>query len=131
MSLARKLEVREQYAVVAPPPAPPSEQQQGLLPVPPPRLALPAPQPAVTVAAATVTMDGRPVKRLSMSEMEERRQLDLCFNCNKKFGRGHNQVCQHLFLLDMAPTDDDNDVADTTNSLILLHAITGVHTKTM
>jgi len=50
----------------------------------------------------------------------------------KKFGRGHNQVCQRLFLLDMAPADDDNDVADTTNSLILLHAITGVHTiKTM
>ena len=91
MSLARKLELCEQCAAaVAPPSAPPRDQQQGLLAVPPPRLALPAPPPAAIAAAPTVTVEGRPVRRLSMTEMEEHRQLGLCFNCNEKFGRGHN-----------------------------------------
>jgi hypothetical protein len=133
MSLARKLELREQYAAVAPPFAPPNNQQQGLLPAPPPCLALPAPPPAPTAAATTVTVEGRPVRRLSMSEMEERRRLGLCFNCNEKFGRGHNQVCQRLFWLDLAAADDDNvaapDNPDTTAAPLLLHAISGVHTS--
>ena len=47
-----------------------------------------------------VTVEGHPVKCLSMFEMEEHRWLGLSFNCNEKFGCGHNQVCQHLFLLD-------------------------------
>jgi len=91
MSLARKLEIREKYAdMAASPPAPPSDQQQGILLVSSPRLALLAPPPAVTATTATVTVEGRPVRRLSMSKMEEHRRLGLCFNCNEKFGRGHN-----------------------------------------
>jgi len=46
--------------------------------------------------------------------MEERRRLGLCFNCNEKFGRGHNRVCQRIFLLDLAPDDDDDDTASAT-----------------
>ena len=68
-----------------------------------------------------------------MFEMEERRRLGLCFNCNEKFRSGHNQVCQRLFLLDLAAADDDNDVApddpDTMAPQLLLHAINGVHTS--
>jgi hypothetical protein len=30
-----------------------------------------------------------------------------CFNCNEKFGRGHNRVCQRIFLLDLALKDDE------------------------
>jgi hypothetical protein len=46
-----------------------------------------------------------------MTEMEERCQLGLSFNCNKKFGHGHNKVCQRLFLLDLAAADDDINAA--------------------
>jgi hypothetical protein len=134
MSLARKLELRKHCAAaVAPPSASPRDQQQGLLAAPPPRLALPAPPPAAIAVATTVTVEGHPVRRLSMTEMEERRRLGLCFNCNEKFGRGHNQVCQRLFLLDLAAADDDHDATpddhDTTKPPISLHTITGVHTS--
>jgi hypothetical protein len=68
-----------------------------------------------------------------MTEMEERCRLSLCFNCNEKFGRGHNQVCQRLLLLDLAAADDDTDAAsvDPANPApkMLLHAVTGVHTN--
>ena len=67
--------------------------------------------------------------------MEERRRLGLCFNCNEKFGRGHNRVCQRIFLLDLAPDDDDDDAASATDDAsradpqISLHAISGVRTS--
>jgi hypothetical protein len=128
MSLARKMELCGQCALVVAPPARP--QQRGILPAPAPRCALPT---AATVAApqqALVLVEGRQVKRLSQTEMEERRCLGLCFNCNEKFGRGHNRVCQRIFLLDLAP-DDDDMVLDTTNATpidpqISHHAIAGV-----
>ena len=72
--------------------------------------------------------------------MKERCRLGLCFNCNEKFGRGHNRVCQRIFLLDLAKEDEAEDVqatedvaaAETVNPHISLHAIVGVRTsKTM
>jgi hypothetical protein len=62
--------------------------------------------------------------------MEERRRQGLCFNCNEKFSRGHNRVCQRLFLLDLAIEDDepnpgDNDLT-TDEPHISVHAITGI-----
>ena len=74
MSLARQLELREQYT-----PAPTKAATRGLLPAPTPRLALPAP-PVDKAAAPPVTAEGRPVKRLSQVEQEERRRLGLCYN---------------------------------------------------
>jgi len=59
MSLARQMELMEQYTV-----AQPKTAARGLLPAPPPRHALPAPA-APKAAPPTVTIDGRPVKRLS------------------------------------------------------------------
>jgi hypothetical protein len=61
--------------------------------------------------------------------MEERRRLGLCYNCNEKFGRGHNKVCQRLFLLDMADDSDDESQGasdDDTEPHISLHAIAGI-----
>ena len=84
------------------------DHQRGLLPAPPPRLALPAPNTAPAPAPQLVTVEGRQVKRLSQAEMEERRRLGLCFNCNEKFGRGHNRICQRIFLLDLAEAEDDD-----------------------
>lgn len=49
----------------------------------------------------------------------------LCFNCNEKFSRGHNRVCQHLFFLDIAEATDIDD------PLVSLHAIAGVRTGEM
>ena len=87
MSLARKLELRDQCATAAaPPPRPGRDHQRGLLPAPPPRLALPAPNTAPAPAPQPVTVEGHQVKRLSQAEMEERRRLGLCFNYNEKFG---------------------------------------------
>jgi hypothetical protein len=129
MSLARQLELREQYTA-----APPRPADRGLLPVPvpAPRLALPAP-PAPKADTSTVTMEGRPVKRLTQAEQEERRRLGLCYNCDEKFGRGHNRVCKRLFLLNCAVEEDIDEVtagaelAQTEeSSAFSLHAIAGV-----
>lgn len=82
------------------------------------------------------TVEGRHVRQLSQTEMEERRRLGLCFNCNEKFRRDHNRVCQHIFLIDLALEDDDADtsVEETIDDepQISMHAITGIRTgKTM
>jgi hypothetical protein len=62
MSLTRQLELREQCT------RPPAKNMGcGLLPAPPPRLALPAPPLDRDKAASTVPGDGRPVKRLSQA----------------------------------------------------------------
>ncbi|XP_066324114.1 uncharacterized protein [Miscanthus floridulus] len=81
----------------------------------------------------TVTIDGRPVKRLSQAEQEERRRLGLCYNCDEKYTCGHNRVCKHLFLLDGAvEVDDPDDDAATEDEAVeeapaySLHAVAGV-----
>jgi hypothetical protein len=128
MSLARQLELREQYTA-----APPRPAGRGLLPAPASRLAQSAP-PLPKADTSTVTVEGRPVKRLTQAEQEERRHLGLCYNCDEKFGRGHNRVCKRLFLLDSSMEDDVDDaaagdeLAQTEESpAFSLHAIAGVH----
>ena len=128
MSLARKLELREQYVVPAP-----RATTKGLLPAPPPRLALPAPPPVHAAAPNTVTIEGRPVKRLTQAEQEERRRLGLCYNCDEKFARGHNRVCKRLFFVDGMIEEDDSHVPESSEEptadespVFSLHAIAGV-----
>jgi hypothetical protein len=61
--------------------------------------------------------------------MDDRRRQGLCFNCNEKYSRGHNRVCQRLFFLDIAEEDDSDEIAPVQASdapLISLHAIAGV-----
>jgi hypothetical protein len=133
MSLARQLELREQYTAASPRPA-----GRGLLPVPAPRLALSAPL-APKADTSTVTVEGRPVKRLTQAEQEERRRLGLCCSCDEKFGQGHNRVCKRLFLLDCAVEDDIDEAAagaelaqTEESSAFSLHAIASVRlTDTM
>jgi len=104
MSLARQFELREQYSTPAPKAAPRSP----LLPAPGPRLTLPAPQPPRTAAPASISLEGRQIKRLTQAEQEERRRKGLCYNCDEKYSRGHNRVCQRLFLLEGIEDDDDD-----------------------
>jgi hypothetical protein len=123
MSLARQLELREQYASTAA-----KATSRGVLPPPPPRFALPA-TPAEKVAPPTVPVDGQPVKRLSHPEQEERRRLGLCFNCNEKYTWGHNRVCRQIFYIGGFEIADDAAAADGSGPEALafsLHAIAGV-----
>jgi hypothetical protein len=100
------------------------------------RLALPAPHPPDVGQQTPAMVEGRQVRRLSQAEMDERRCFGLCFNCNEKFGHGHNHVRQRIFLIDLASEDDDADtrVEETTSDepQISVHAITDIRTnKTM
>lgn len=48
------------------------------------------------------------IEKLTPTEMRERREKGLCFNCNEKFEPGHR--CKKLFLIQGSwPDDDDND----------------------
>jgi hypothetical protein len=108
MSLARQFELREQYTAPAAraPPRP-------LLPASTARLALPALPGAKVATPATITVEGRPIKRLTQAEQEERRRLVLCYNCDDKFTRGHNRVCKRLFLLEGFEEEDDGVATET------------------
>jgi len=102
MSLARQLELREQFT--APSTTVSRAGARPLLPAPAPRLLLPA--PATTSPPAAI--EGRPpIKRLTSAEQEECRRLGLCYNCDEKFFRGHNRVCKRLFFLDGTVEDED------------------------
>jgi hypothetical protein len=86
---------------------------------------------APPIRSSPPATDGRPIRRLSQSEMEERRRLGLCFNCNEKFARGHNRVCQRIFLLDLADDDEEAATDDEPHQspLISLLAMAGVRTR--
>ena len=72
------------------------------------------PQRTQTLPAPRTT----PIKHLSEVEMWEHRGKGICYNCDKKFTRGHRCVEQKLYLLDVdsppAPkiSDDDQDPVD-------------------
>ena len=133
MNLARKLELQDHCAVASAPTLhqPARAPVRALLPAPQPQLPLSAPNPATTTPA-TITVEGHPVQRLSQAQMEERRRLELCYNCNEKFGRKHNKVCQRLFLLDSVAEEEEEPVDSTeaaTDTHISLHAIARVRTS--
>jgi hypothetical protein len=128
MSLACQFKLREQYTAPAAraPPRP-------LLPAPATRLALPAPPGAKAATPTTITVEGRPIKRLTQAEQEERRRLGLCYNCDDKFTRGHNRVCKRLFLLEDFEEEDDGvateiieDVRTEDTPVFSLQALAGV-----
>jgi len=133
MSLARKLELREQSVARVAATAPPRLAGRGLLQGPQQPLALPAPPARAT---PTPSFEGRQVRRLSPADMDDRRRQGLCFNCNEKYTRGHNRVCQRLFFLDIAETDDQEDDVEAAlaavnmdKPLISLSAIAGIRTS--
>ena len=87
---------------------------------------------AAKPAAPTALVEGRSIRRLNQSKMEERLWLGLCYNCDEKYCRGHNKVCKRLFLLDSKVDDDDEadvgdeEPADTESPVLSLHAVAGV-----
>ncbi|KAB5538897.1 hypothetical protein DKX38_016430 [Salix brachista] len=75
-------------------------------------------------------------KRLSRTEMDERRAKGLCFNCDEVYTRGHQ--CKRLFWLDgieesVQGETEDHDIEEEFPPEISLHAIMGEHSggKTM
>jgi hypothetical protein len=55
--------------------------------------------------------------------------LDLCYNCNEAYSRGHNRVCCRLFFIDGVEIDDGTvrDAAPNLEaSIFSLHAVEGV-----
>ncbi|WVZ82923.1 hypothetical protein U9M48_030129 [Paspalum notatum var. saurae] len=115
-----------------------SSSRRALLPTPtPPLLALPPAASRVessdASAAKSTMVGGRTVKRLTPQEMEKRRRLGLCFNCDEKYARDHNRACKHLFLLELDDADEDESAGEEESRreepVISLHAITGVRTS--
>ncbi|KAA8544487.1 hypothetical protein F0562_022473 [Nyssa sinensis] len=49
-----------------------------------------------------------PVRRMSTTELQERRAKGLCYNCNEKFVPGHR--CKKLFLIEACFEEADGDV---------------------
>jgi hypothetical protein len=129
MSLTRKIELREQIAAQT---MPQWVVAHGILPRP--RATQAISKTTTVPPITTITVEGRSVKKLPQAEMEESRQLGLCYNCNDKFSRGHNKVCPRLFLLvlDNVGDEDDSTEPEATDDapLISLHAIADVHSST-
>lgn len=71
------------------------------------------------------------IKRLSPTELNERRDKELCFNCDEKFGLGHR--CKHLFYLEGVseeeeveePTVDEEEEINSPLE-VSLHAVSGM-----
>jgi hypothetical protein len=68
---------------------------------------------------------------MSLQEQEERRRQGLCFNCNKRYSRGHNRVCKRIFYihgieLDLADDATAGDDQNTETPMFSLHVVIGV-----
>ena len=49
-----------------------------------------------------------PIKRISPTQMEERKKKGLCYNCDDKWGVGHKCKNAMLFLLDYVELAQEN-----------------------
>jgi hypothetical protein len=132
MGLACAYERRNGAVLAAPAARPPRPLMR------PQPLALPAATspstPQLTLAENTPTPT-RPFRRLSPTEMAERRHMGLCYNCDEQYMCGHK--CPRLFYLEVTDFDDaepplpEEDAAATEElpPLISLHAIAGIWTE--
>lgn len=58
-----------------------------------------------------------PLKRLTPSEMEERKKRGLCFNCNERYTYGHK--CKQLFFIEANEIEqDEEDTEELTEEVI-------------
>ncbi|KAB5511770.1 hypothetical protein DKX38_028798 [Salix brachista] len=87
-------------------------------------------QPAFKPAALPAPGSSNPktFKRLSRTEMDDRRARGLCFNCDEIYSRGHQ--CKRLFWLDgvedsVQGEKEDHEIEEEFQPEISLHAIMG------
>jgi hypothetical protein len=78
------------------------------------------------------TTPSRPFKRLTPTEMSERRKRGLCHNCDEQYVRVHK--CSRLFYLEISDYEEPElllpeteQQQDEQTPLISLHAITRIH----
>jgi hypothetical protein len=77
---------------------------------------------SVGVSSPFKTQSASPMKRLTWSEMQQRRAQGLCFNCDERFVLGHKCKGPQLLLLESSYEDDE---IDNEEPEISLHALTG------
>jgi hypothetical protein len=143
MSFARSYERCEQLTLVAAQQFHPNRiaPARGVLAALPPALPalpalgsstlpLPPPQRPASTTPGTVTVAGCTMRRLTPTEVDERRRNGQCFNCDEKYVHGHNRVCAKLFHLEMHEEDKDATMdAPVDQPRISLLAIAGIHTR--
>ncbi|GKE25659.1 hypothetical protein Tco_1441043, partial [Tanacetum coccineum] len=91
---------------------------------------LPTPSTQLTTLPKTTTSK-LPFRRLTQSEMAERREKGLCYNCDKKYTSTRN--CKSKFMLMVVPDDDQSEFRtyeDPTEDVdkpprVSYHALTG------
>ena len=76
----------------------------------------------VGVSSPSQIQSASPMKRLTWSEMQQRRAQGLCFNCDERFVLGHKCKGPQLLLLESSYADDE---IDNEEPEISLHALTG------
>ena len=59
-----------------------------------------------------------PIKRLTPTEMQARREQGLCFNCDEKYSKAHK--CKAKFLL-LTEEEDEVLISDSTDEDIHMH----------
>ncbi|WVZ17603.1 hypothetical protein V8G54_010585 [Vigna mungo] len=97
----------------------------------PPPLASPKPLPPLLPTLPNKL----PIKRLIETEMQARRENNLCYNCDEQYTRGHRCKSQFLLLVSTEPDDDLDtppdpdpriiDYPSPESGLISLHALLG------
>ncbi|WVZ01419.1 hypothetical protein V8G54_027488 [Vigna mungo] len=97
----------------------------------PPPLTSPKPLPPLL----PTPLNKLPIKRLTETEMQARREKNLCYNCDEQYTRGHRCKSQFLLLVSTEPDDDPDtppdpdpriiDEPSPESGLISLHALSG------
>lgn len=77
----------------------------------PPSHVVPSLTPVAAPTSAPPQPTAFPFKRLSPTEMAERRRQGLCYNCDEPYMRGHK--CQRLFYLEVTDFDEDAEYNPT------------------
>lgn len=95
----------------------------------------PWPNPLSQTTQPTLSQNSKlPIRRLSASQMQERRAQGLCYNCDKKFVTGHRCAIGKYLLLIIEPDEDLTDVPEQVDPVeeptdtyfhISLQAVTG------
>jgi hypothetical protein len=85
-----------------------------------------APATAAGAQASTTAKTSSFVKRLTTTEIAERRKDGRCFHCDEPFIDGHKLVCRQLFSIELIHDDEQPVVNEDANPTIFIHALTGI-----
>jgi hypothetical protein len=113
-----------------PPSAPPPQKSASCF------FSKPPPQPsshlAITVpTSSAASVQGKPTIPtlcLTLAKNAQCRKDVQCFHCNELFSRGHKELCQHLFMIEVTEelTDTDEESQFDGDPTISVHALNGI-----